>query len=74
MAKPFGVEIRFIHGKEFAIWRNHVRDEMYYDGRGNPIFWFAKELETQDILVCGLDTKREVLEWLEDTQGKARLS
>ncbi len=27
--KPYGVEIRTINGKEYAIWRNRLQDEMY---------------------------------------------
>ena len=64
-SRPFGVEVRPINGKLYAIWRNRLQDEMYPDTDANPILWFAKEIETQDMLVCGLKTKREAIEHLE---------
>ena len=62
MQCPFGVETRTINGKEYAIWRNYLQDELAADT--NPMLWFAKDLETHDILVCGVKTKREALAFL----------
>jgi len=58
--KPYGVEIRTINGKQYAIWRNRLQNEMAADT--NPVLWFAKDLEYHDMLVCGVKTKREALE------------
>ena len=58
--KPYGVEMRTINGKEYAIWRNRLKDEMYAET--NPVLWFAKDLETHDMLVCGVKTKREAID------------
>ena len=60
--KPYGVELRTIDGKDYAIWRNRLQDEMYAET--NPILWFAKDMETHDMLVCGVKTKAEALEHL----------
>ena len=62
MECPFGVEVRTINGRQFAIWRNRLQNEMYAET--NPILWFAKDLETHDMPVCGVKTKREALDYL----------
>jgi len=62
MECPFGVEVRTINGNQYAIWRNHLQDEMVADT--NPMLWFAKDLETHDMLVCGVKTKSEALDYL----------
>ena len=60
--KPYGVEIRTINEKQYAIWRNRLKDEMYAET--NPILWFAKDLDTHDMLVCGVKTKAEAIAFL----------
>ncbi len=60
--KPYGVELRTINGRDYAIWRNRLQDEMYAET--NPLVWFAKDMETHDMLVCGVKTKREALDYI----------
>ena len=53
-----------VYSEGFAIWQAPIKDELpYYEGRGNPRVWFTKCLECNDIVVVGLDTKAETLEY-----------
>jgi len=51
-------------GKPFAIWQAHLRNEMpAVDGKANPMLWWTKCLTCHDYIVCGVDTKREAIEF-----------
>ena len=55
-------EIRTLCGREIWVGQKRIKDVMYaYEGRGNPILWFVKTLDDQDMIICGLPTKREAL-------------
>ncbi len=57
--------MRTVGGKKCAIWRNHLQTEFPYS-RINPILWFAKEIGSADIIVVGVETKREAIALLEE--------
>ena len=53
--------------------RCRIKDVMpYYDGRGNPLLYFAYDV-TGDFIVTGVKTQREVKEFL-DGFGIIKLS
>lgn len=55
-------ETRMLCGQKIWIGQKRIRDVMYaYEGRGNPLLWFVKTLDDQDMIICGLPTKREAL-------------
>lgn len=56
-----------VYNNKFAIWHTRLRNELpELDGTANPMVWFGKCLPCQDIIVCGLDTKRECVEVVEN--------
>jgi hypothetical protein len=55
-------EVRTLCGRKIWVGQKRIRDVMYaYEGKGNPILWFVKTLDDQDMIICGLPTKREAL-------------
>ncbi len=54
-------------------WRYERRPLMdyfpYYEGRGNPLVWFAWEPDGE-MIICGLATKRQMMAFIdEDMEG-----
>lgn len=50
-----------INGHNYSVRRQPIREVFPgYEGRGNPVLWFAFELDTaeRDIVVCGVKTRR----------------
>ena len=60
-----GITTYYENGKtSFSIWQARLRDEMpQADGRGNPMLWWTKCFICDDYVVCGLDTKKESIEF-----------
>jgi hypothetical protein len=57
-------------GKKVAVWRAHLQDEVYSDPEyGNPLLWFAQDIESRDMSVCGVKTKKEALDFVGVPQG-----
>lgn len=56
-----------VYGNKFAIWQDKLRNMLpHLDGKANPTVWFGKCLICNDILVCGVKTKRGCLTFLEN--------
>lgn len=70
MSRPFGDEVRTINRRTYSIWRNHLQEEFPYSTI-NPILWFAKETRSSDIIVVGVETKRECIALLEERAREA---
>ena len=58
-----GTTVYYENGNSFSIWQDKLKDVMNTDGKANPVVWFSRCLDCQDYVVCGLDTKRETLEF-----------
>lgn len=58
-----GVTTYYFQGEaSFCIWQARLRDEMpQADGNANPILWWSNCLRCNDMVVCGLDTKKETV-------------
>ena len=59
-----GVTVYYEKGRTaFSIWQDKLNNVMSTDSKSNRLVWFSKCLICQDYVVCGLDTKRETLEY-----------
>jgi len=66
-------EIHMINGQKVIIWKAHLKDVFpNADEKANPFLWFAKDLQTKDLVVCGFRRKKDVIGHIEQitTQPK----
>ena len=60
-------ELVSINGVKFSLYQARLHDEMYADPQyGNPLLWWGRDLETRDFIVCGVKTKREAMQHLQE--------
>ena len=63
-----GYAVAKVDGNSYAFWQARLRDEMPHSDEhlGNPMLWWAEDMETHDMIVCGYKTKREMMKEVKD--------
>ena len=54
-----------INGKYFNVFQDRLKNQFpYTEEKVNPILWFIRDMEYDDLIITGLKTKTEALNYL----------
>jgi hypothetical protein len=70
MPNKFTSEIHTIKGTKFHVYQDRFKNQFpYSDLKANPILWFGRHIESNDLIVTGVNKKFTCLSILEDSIG-----